>query len=374
MSRTGFVGLAIMLLAMLTSCDGGGGSGGGTGTLVLGLTDASTNDYQAIYVTIAEVQVHRSVEAGDDDSGWQTILTPNTTYNLLELVNGVIETLGIAELPAGKYNQMRLILAEQPDDSLNVLGESHPYANYLVDSEDKYKELKVPSGFRTGIKIVRGFTIYGNQATEITLDFDAMKSVVQAGKSGKCLLKPTIKVLETIVNSVAGIVDDGSAPLAGGLVSAQQYNDGAADTRDEVTIAGSTITNESGAYVLYLAPGIYNIVAVQDGFAPGCAETTATGFEEHTAHFSLAAAATGTAAGTISGLVGDDPYAILSFRAVLNCGTVEVKSVNVAEGGSYDVLLPAGDYQLVAWAAGADTQEFPITIVDSTETVEDIAF
>ncbi len=370
------------LFIALVSCGGGGGggSGGGTGTLVLGLTDASTNDYQAIYVTIAEVQVNKAAEGEEDEgAGWQTILTPDTTYNLLELVNGVIETLGIAELAAGKYNQMRLILADQPDDSLNILGESHPFANYLIDSEDNYKELKVPSGFQTGIKIVKGFTIYGNQATEITLDFDAMKSVVQAGKSGKYLLKPTIKVLETIVNSVAGAVDDGTDPLAGALVSAQVYDPVATDAKDEVSTESSTVTSESGAYVLYLAPGTYNIVAVQAGYEPGCTEAVATGFEEYTADFSLdLAAALGTATGTINGLETDEDSATLSFRRTQNCGngdvTIEVELVNVGEGGSYNVSLPAGDYQLVVSSAGETTQVFDIGIADSTETVQDIDF
>jgi hypothetical protein len=74
---------------------------------------------------------------------------------------------------------MRLILADQPDNSSNTLDASHPYANYLIDIDDNYKELKVPSGLQTGIKIVKGFAIVASQATELILDFDAAKSVVQ---------------------------------------------------------------------------------------------------------------------------------------------------------------------------------------------------
>ena len=117
--RAIFLLASLVTLVSLSACGGGGSGSEGSGTLVLGLTDAATDDYQAIYVTIAEVQVNKgAAEDEDEEAGWQTILTPDTTYNLLELVNGVIETLGIAELAAGKYNQMRLILGELPDENL----------------------------------------------------------------------------------------------------------------------------------------------------------------------------------------------------------------------------------------------------------------
>jgi len=121
-------GLAVFnLLILLVACgDGGSGSSGTTGTLELGLTDAATSDYQAMYVTIAEVQVKKQ---GEGESGWQTAVMPEQTYNLLELVNGVIATLGIGELETGQYGQMRLILGEQSDGSENILNKTHPYAN-----------------------------------------------------------------------------------------------------------------------------------------------------------------------------------------------------------------------------------------------------
>ena len=58
-------------------------------------------------MTIAEIQVHRADEA---EGTWQTILTPNATYNLLDLINGTTAFLGVADLATGTYTQMRLIL------------------------------------------------------------------------------------------------------------------------------------------------------------------------------------------------------------------------------------------------------------------------
>ena len=78
----------------------------------------------------------------------------------------------------------------------------------MVDSADNEIFLKVPSGGNTGIKIVGGFDIENSKSTDIILDFDAHKSVHAhpAGKSGKWILRPSIKVVET-TNSVSGMVD-----------------------------------------------------------------------------------------------------------------------------------------------------------------------
>ena len=125
--------------------------------------------------------------------------------------------VGLAECPVRDWNQSRTPSSclEPVTNSRFVTGTSH--------------ELKVPSGYQTGIKIVKGFSIAVSQTTELLLDFDAAKSVVQAGKSGKWLLKPTIKVLESMENLVSGVIDDGVNPIAGAMVSAQFYDPDALD-------------------------------------------------------------------------------------------------------------------------------------------------
>lgn len=108
----------------------------------------------AVYITIKEVWVSKEAEeTADTDTEaaaeWIVVSQPNATYNLLELVNGMVQELGISELEAGKYNQIRLVLGETPDETLNIMGSPHPYANYLIYGEDAdnfdYYELKIPN-------------------------------------------------------------------------------------------------------------------------------------------------------------------------------------------------------------------------------------
>ena len=240
---------AILLLVIsLYSC-GGSGTPAATGTLSIELTDAP-GDYLNVFVTIAEIHVHH------ETGGWETLpeLDLPQTVNLLELVNGVMLDLGIAELEAGHYNQMRLILEDSegspdpqdPQDN-NILGLPHPSFNYLIDANNEDFPLKVPSGGNTGIKLVNGFDIVADQANELVLDFEAHRSIVTKG-NGNFGMKPTIKVLETVNNTVSGTVkgEAGSA-VGGAFISAQLYDPDAEDLRDEVIVESTTTTMTRGA-------------------------------------------------------------------------------------------------------------------------------
>jgi hypothetical protein len=372
--------LALCTLLILPSCGGGGGDRGGvggaqSGNLALGLTDATTDDYKAVYVTISEVQVHMAGET------WKVVGAPNKTYNLLELVNGVREELGVTELDAGDYTQMRLIIGKTPDNGINILSNQHPYANYVIDLNDEVHELKVPSGYRTGVKIVQGFTIDPNQTTELILDFNASQSVVKAGKSGNWLLKPTIKVLNTQEYSIISgtVYDDSGQPLFGVLVSAQINDPSAPDLKDQVVTETSTGTDDNGQYTLFIEPGTYNIVVYTTGYDPKveCSLTLASGdvAEDHDFTLSLAQT-TGTVFGDVSVTGGQpDQYATLSFRQSIDCNSdgtddteIEVESLNVVNGGSYTLILPVGLYDLVASSYGEVTQSFQVDVVETPNT------
>lgn len=96
------------------------------------------------------------------------------TLDLLDLQNGVTEALGIMNLPAGDYSQLRLMLVD---------------ATIVVDGEEH--DLFVPSGSESGLKVVGGFHLEEGTATTLTIDFDALQSVHYAPGRGY-MLKPVI--------------------------------------------------------------------------------------------------------------------------------------------------------------------------------------
>jgi hypothetical protein len=374
--------LCFLVGLSLTACGGSGGSGGSTGTLSTSLTDSSTDMYQAVYVTIARVEVHH-----DGDGSWETVAEPNKTYNLLDLVNGVRETLGIATLATGHYTQMRLIIGETAEaHGLNILSTLHPYANYIINRDDDIHELKVSSGTNTGLKIVNGFDINENQTTELILDFDAMSSVVIAGSSGKYLLKPTVKVINTANYAIVygTVTSTDTTPLEGALASAQTADPNNSDVKDMVVIEAGTLADENGEYALFLAPGGYNLVTTKSGYLTDCTVVTLEADSTTTVDFTLADAT--TELGTLSGLVtintpaNDDQYVTIDFRQNITCfenqdAIITVMSVNVADGGVYSVDLPAGDYQVVASTFNEDTQSIDdVTVTSGTETQLNITF
>ena len=423
----------IMIIAavfFLSACSSGGGGTdstssitGDTGTLSLKLVDKTTQEYAAVYVTIKDVQVCMEiVEADDTECEWKTIETLNKTYNLLDLVNGVMETLGQENLESGTYNQIRLILGDTPDDELNFFGETHPAPQYLVDKEtdpttpwaDRWHEMKVPSGYQSGIKLVHQFDIVNDLTTELILDFDVTRSVVKAGNSGKYILKPTIKVTGThnraVVSGVVTTDDDtlGGSDLSPVALSGAQINAWSKNEEGILSIVTGTRTDDSGGYVLYLdldrAADLtlmatdYILVATKEGYGPECSNVTVLADQTHPGNdFLVSPVDTVVVSGTITGTLDTDPLpdlaptVNLSFKQVGECflDPVETASIKVGDdpdnpsydsntSGSfqytYSIDLPAGTYDIVASiepeGLGLDDEEFSSFDTSVTTTLD----
>jgi len=384
MKKMTLLALALVSIFSFIRCGGGGGNGSAsTGSLSVSMTDATLADFQAVYVTVDAVEAHQA-----NGEEWTTVVTPGKTVNLLDLMNGVREELGVAALLSGHYTQMRLILGNDPQqNSLNIFNQSHPYANYLIDDDGTLKELKVPSGMQTGIKIVCGFDINQNQTTELILDFDAAKSVVKAGSSGKWLLKPSIKVLDTANYSlVSGTVSYNSTALLEGVsVSAQIFNTLAVDPKDAVTVQAATLTDENGEFTLFLQPGAYNLVAFlgneNGAYGPACATVGTIQNSVTLQDFDLLYnALTGTLdAGVTIDEAAEFQHASVSIRqgAACNGGSeqIEVGSFNIAHEGNWAFHLPAGSYNVIGWTFERATQVIEdVDVTGGTTTTVDLSF
>lgn len=225
----------LVSLFLLTSCDvaDDGSSDSTKGTLQVYLTDAP-GDYEAIWIDIEAVRIHIDDEEGldEDDEGWITISDEPMRVNLLELTNGEFEVLGETELEEGTYSQIRLILGE--DNEIVKNGVTH--------------SLDTPSAQQSGLKLNVHTEIEGGEIYTLLLDFDASRSIVEAGNSGKFLLKPVIRTVEFAqTGAIEGDIEPAeSLPWVYAIASAD-------------TVAGTKANAEGDFRLVGLLPGSYTV-------------------------------------------------------------------------------------------------------------------
>lgn len=379
--------MATLFFVFAFAACGGGGSGGssgsetGTGTLLLSLTDEKANEcYRHVYVTIEEVWIHEGGD-GDGEGAWIGLWEPTTPMpiDLMTLVNGVLEQLAIIDLSPGIYTQIRLMVGETNPDP-----EGHPYANYIVHcSDDEPHELKIPSGVRTGIKLVHPFEIRTEDQTELILDFQVAKSIVMASK--KHLLKPTIKVIGTHAVVKGAVTDDAISPntLADVSVTAQTYDDGVSDVKDQVVVHSITFTDSEGNYAMHLPPGNYCIVAYKpdrndygDAYGPDCRQISVQADTVYSGEdFVLGPVPTGNIIGNVQ--TGGEKTFSLSFRQdgwCPECLQIEIGSLSVTVdtepySSDYAMGLPGGEYDIVAFTDTDNAQVHEdVTVTPSHDT------
>lgn len=222
-------------LFLLTSCDvaDDGSIDSSKGTLQVYLTDAP-GDYEAVWIDIEAVRIHVNEEEDidEDDEGWITISDDPMRVNLLELTNGEFEVLGETELEEGNYSQIRLILGE--DNEIVKNGVSH--------------SLKTPSAQQSGLKLNVNTEIEGGEVYTLLLDFDASRSIVEAGNSGKFLLKPVIRTVEFAqTGAIEGDIEPAeSLPWVYAIAGAD-------------TVAGTRADAEGDFRLVGLLPGSYTV-------------------------------------------------------------------------------------------------------------------
>ena len=248
----------------------------GKGTLKIYLTDAlEKNDanggYENILISISRIEAHfvetdeeqlDTEDAGGSKKGnWQVIADWSEEggfeVDLTELKGESILLVSSELLPSGKYTQLRVFLEDQA--IIVVIGE---------EGLEGY-DLNIPSVGQTGIKLIHPFEITSDRITELTLDFDAKRSIIKTG-NGEYKLKPVIGIIssygqdELELGSIEGLLYE--------LVKLRLITWVIGDAL--VKIEGSTLifektatTDENGYYTIIDIPfGVYKVTASAEGY------------------------------------------------------------------------------------------------------------
>jgi hypothetical protein len=294
--RAGALFLAVVAIfaiaGIIVSCSGGSKNmSTGMGTVNVTMSDPPScmppnGQFTHVYITVRSVQAHISATATDSSSGWQE-LAPQLASAPMQIdlfakpqTTCILAQLGSASLPAGSYQQIRLLLvsnttAASAGPSTNACAGNGFNCVVVEDSNTPptIHELELSSQANTGLKIPPGQIVGGplqvsaGQSVDLNIDFNACASIVQEG-NGKFRLKPTLTAGQVSANNsgITGKVVDSvsKAPIAGSVQVALEQPDSSGVDR----IVMQAVADSNGNFNFCPLPtGTFDIVVVGIGAA-----------------------------------------------------------------------------------------------------------
>jgi len=193
-----------------------------------------------VWITIQSVKAHISSTADANSPGWQELAPQLNSapiqLDLLHLAANrqcLLQQLGSASLPAGDYQQIRLILlpnaATSTPPSNNHCAPLGNVFNCVVDGSSPHT-LDLSSEQQTGLKIPPGQIMGGpihvtaGQSVDLNIDINTCASIIRQG-NGDFRLKPvlTAGVVSANMTGISGQIVDSvtSKPIAGAIVTLQ---------------------------------------------------------------------------------------------------------------------------------------------------------
>jgi Domain of unknown function (DUF4382) len=293
--------VSVAVALFVASCGGGmSKTSNQMATINTSLSDPATcgppqGPFSHVFVTITDVEIHQSADAGPGDAGWVD-LTPSLKnspkqVDLLAAANNqcFLATLGAGtEIQPGTFQQIRVFLAA---NGTTVAGNQCGIAANCVmltsDLSNTPHALDLSSESQTGIKIPSGqiaggqFKVAAGDVKDLNIDFNACASIVMQ-KDGHFRLKPVLHGAETGLTSasIQGMVVDGStgaAIVGGNTVVALEQNDGTGVDR----VIMETVSDASSQFIFCPVPaGTYDVVvSAMNGAGTAFAATVITGVQ-----------------------------------------------------------------------------------------------
>lgn len=266
---------------MLAAC--GGDSGDGTGKLSVSITDAPIHEAQSVTVNFLGAEVKPASGSAlkfnfckdpDDPINNPPIVqnaectdsAPHVeSIDLLQQTGGASALLlDDVDIPAGKVNWVRLVLADPPGE--------------IVLSSGTFT-LTVPSGSQTGLKLNRGFNVPDEGEAHVFIDFDVRKSIVEVHSTvpPSYKLKPTLRMVEDF-GAIAGEVRANLMVTTPECLGGSIYVfSGAGTTPDDIDrdqgdpVSSTLVISDAGSSTGYsyhadfLEPGDYTVAFVCAG-------------------------------------------------------------------------------------------------------------
>jgi hypothetical protein len=186
----------------------------------------------------------------ENNAPYLVLMEDEIEVNLLDLTNGITQTLVDTKVPSGSYDLFRIYVR-----GVNI-----------VLTDGTVYDLKVPSGEQSGIKVFvkPNLIVDGGLTSDLLLDFDVSRSFVakgnrkDAGGISGFNFKPVIKASNmstsgTLTGIITTLNGDEVTPLEGAQISI--YSEGT-----EIAIT-TTFSDATGMYtVLGLEAGKYDVV------------------------------------------------------------------------------------------------------------------
>jgi hypothetical protein len=260
---------------------------------------------------------------------------------------------------------MRLVLDDKapPGSSQGTL------SNSIKPTGGVETELTTPSGQQSGLKMNVNITVPAGQVADFAIDFDACKSFVKSGSSGKYILKPMLTVTPIVSSAAQRVVGYVDPALAIGSTSISLQQGG-------LPVKG-TVPGANGSFVLYPVPtGTYDLVVASAGRATAVMTGVPVTITSITTVNALATAITPPALiqGTrsVTGNVSPATATVRALQALNGGPTVETHQAAVdATSGDFAFTLPIDPPVRTVYVANPSSMTLtPDTLALSLYTIE----